>query len=166
MKAHGVQGPSLHCDLELKISYQNLFEQGGVSLGCKPAWWMKKGCTGLLRSSACLGGRLVPFVSRLVPSLACCSKLVRRCCASCWGRDLKWVCSLCFWEISPTLILVPVFIQPKNKRWKQARTLPVANTGESKILLNKYLKSLILFLLFILFYYFMFFYHGKLGMIG
>ena len=37
MKVHGVQGPSLHCDLELKISYQNLFEQGGVSLGCKPA---------------------------------------------------------------------------------------------------------------------------------
>ena len=33
MKAHGVQGPTLHCDLELKISYQNLFEQGGVSLG-------------------------------------------------------------------------------------------------------------------------------------
>jgi len=37
MKAHGVQGPSLHCDLEFEILDMNLFEQGGVSLGCKPA---------------------------------------------------------------------------------------------------------------------------------
>jgi hypothetical protein len=32
-----------------------------------------------------------------------------------------------------------------KQRWKQARTLPVVNTGESKLLLDKYLKSLILF---------------------
>jgi len=50
-----------------------------------------------------------------------------------------------------------------KQRWKQARTLPVVNTGESKLLLNKYLKSLILFHFNLLF---MFFYHGKLGVMG
>ena len=55
MKAHGVQSPSLHCDLELKISYQNLFEQGGVSLVCKLASWMKQGSMTLLRSSVDAG---------------------------------------------------------------------------------------------------------------
>jgi hypothetical protein len=56
-----------------------------------------------------------------------------------------------------------------KQRWKQARTLPVANTGESIVLLNKYLKKtnfFILMLFFILFYCFMFFYHGKLGVMG
>ena len=41
-----------------------------------------------------------------------------------------------------------------KQRWKQARTLPVVNTGESKLLF------------FIYFIVFMFFYHGKLGMMG
>ena len=49
-----------------------------------------------------------------------------------------------------------------KQRWKQARTLPVVNIGESKVLLEKYLKRLI----FILFYCLCFFYHGKLGMMG
>ena len=42
------------------------------------------------------------------------SVLDRRCCATCLGRDLKQVCTCWFWEISPTLILVPTFIQKKN----------------------------------------------------
>ena len=83
------------------------------------------------------------------------------------GGEISSEFSPCAFERSPPhLFLYLFFIQQKNKRWKQSRTLPVANNGESKILLNKYLKSLILFLLFLFFYYFMFFYHGKLGMIG
>ena len=42
------------------------------------------------------------------------SVLDRRWCATCWGRDHERVCNWWFWEISPTLILVPVFIQKKN----------------------------------------------------
>ena len=41
-----------------------------------------------------------------------------------------------------------------KQRWKQARTLPVENTGESKLLLNKYLQSLIFFYFIFIFYFF------------
>ena len=56
-----------------------------------------------------------------------------------------------------------------KQRWKQARTLPVVNTGESKLLLNKYLKKpkFILFYVYFLFYSFVLcFFHGKLGLMG
>ena len=43
-----------------------------------------------------------------------------------------------------------------KQRWKQAWTLPVVNTGESKLLLNKYLKKpkFVLFYVYFLFYSF------------
>ena len=52
-----------------------------------------------------------------------------------------------------------------KQRWKQARTLPVVNTGESKLLLK--LKSLNFFY-FLLFYFLLLlcFFYGKLGMMG
>ena len=59
-----------------------------------------------------------------------------------------------------------------KQRWKQARTLPVVNTGESKLLLNEYLKKpkFLLFCSFLVIFYFfillLLFFHGKLGMMG
>jgi len=55
-----------------------------------------------------------------------------------------------------------------KQRWKQARTLPVVNTGESKLLLKLKKPK---FLLFCFFSYSIFllllcFFHGKLGMMG
>jgi len=47
-----------------------------------------------------------------------------------WGRDLEQVCDWWFGEILPTLILVSGFIQ--IQKWRQG-TLPVLNTGESKL---------------------------------
>ena len=128
---------------------------------------MKKGCTGLLRSSAGLEGPADPLVGPLGPVLGMllgAGLLVS--CVMMGERSQVSFLLVLLRDLPPHLFLYLFFIQQKNKRWKQSRTLPVANTGESKILLNKYLKSLILFLLFILFYYFMFFYHGKLGMLG
>jgi len=49
-----------------------------------------------------------------IPSVLIFSVLDRRWCATCWGRDHERVCNWWFWEISPTLILVPTFIQKKN----------------------------------------------------
>ena len=40
-------------------------------------------------------------------------------------------------EISPTLILVPAFIQNKNKGGNKKNTLPVLNIEESKFLLKQ-----------------------------
>ena len=62
-----------------------------------------------------------------------------------------------------------------QQRWKQARTLPVVNTGESKLLLNKYLKKpkfLLFYVYFLVIFYFLFYclygfvFNGKLGVMG
>ena len=79
-----------------------------------------------------------------------------------WGRDLEWIWNWWFWEISPTLILVTVFIQRKQK-WKEKKglyrfwTLGSLNFIEWK---NEkffiFLKHLIIFLKFYLYYLFLF----------
>ena len=72
------------------------------------------------------------------------------------GGEISSEFAPCAFERSPPhLFLYLFFIQQKNKRWKQSRTLPVANNGESKILLNKYLKSLnfFYFVFLVIFYY-------------
>ena len=120
-----------------------------MSLECKPASWMKQGSTTLLRSSVDPGGWLVPFVGRQVPSLACCLELVCRCCAACWGRDLKW-------DLPHTYSCT--YFYSTKQRWKQARTLPIVNSVESKLLLNKQLQSLIFFYFIFTFYFILLFY--------
>jgi len=84
------------------------------------------------------------------------------------GGEISSEFAPCAFERSPPhLFLYLLLFNKRKKRWKQARTLPVANTGESKILLNRYLKSLILFLFFYFFIFLcVFFYHGKLGVTG
>ena len=80
-----------------------------------------------------------------------------------WGRDLERVCSWWFGEISPTLILVPGFIQKENESGDKGLcrfwTPGSLNFIDSK---NK------LFILFcsVLFIYFYCFIHGKLIMTG
>src|SRR6185503_3513433 len=120
---------------------------------------MKKGCTCLLRISAGLGGPAESLVGLLRPIL---SMLL--------GASLSVSCVMLGERSQVSLLLVLLRDLPHTysctcfystkQMWKQARTLPVVNTGESKLLLNKYLKNLILFyfLLFILFYCFMFFF--------
>ena len=97
---------------------------------------MKKGCTCLLRSSAGIGGPADPSVGLLGPVLG--MLLGAGLSVSCvmLGERSQVSFLLVLLRDPPTLILVPAFIQQKKKRWKQARTLPVANTGESKLLLN------------------------------
>ena len=126
----------------------------------KLAWWMKKGCTGLLRSSAGLGGPADPLVGLLGPVLG---MLLR--------AGLSMLCVMLGERSQVSFLVVLLRDLPHTysctcfystkQRWKQARTLSVVNTGESKLLLNKYLKKpkflFLLFFLFILFYCFMFF---------
>ena len=127
---------------------------------------MKKGCTGLLRSSAGLGGPADPLVGLLGPVLG-----------MLLGAGLSVSCVMLGERSQVSLLLVLLRDLPHTysctcfystkQRWKQARTLPVVNTGESKLLLNKHLKSLFFyFFSYILFYCLCFFYHGKLGMMG
>ena len=129
---------------------------------------MKKGCTGLLRSSAGLGGPADPLVGLL--GLVLGMLLGAGLSVSCvmLGERSQVSLPLVLLRDLPHTYSCTCFYSTKQ-RWKQARTLPIVNTGESKLLLNEYVKSLIFFillLLFILFYYFMFFYHGKLGVMG
>ena len=113
---------------------------------------MKKGCTGLLRSSAVLGGPADPLVGLLGPVLGMllgagpsvsCVMLGERSQVSfllVLLRDLPHTYSCtCFYST--------------QQRWKQARTLPVVNTGESKLLLKlKKPKFLLFCFLVILFF--------------
>ena len=102
---------------------------------------MKKGCTGLLRSSAGLGGPADPLVGLLGPVLG-----------MLLGAGLSVSCVILGERSQVSLLLVLLRDLPHTysctcfystkQRCKQARTLPVVNTGESKLLLNKYLKSL------------------------
>ena len=96
---------------------------------------MKKGCRGLLRSSAGLGGLADPLVGLLGPVLG----------MLLWSwfvgvvRDVgeRSQVSLLFVLLRdlPHTYSCTRFYSTKQ-RWKQARTLPVVNTGESKLLLN------------------------------
>ena len=126
---------------------------------------MKKGCTGLLRSSAGLGGPADPLVGLLGPVLG-----------MLLGAGLSMSCVM-LGEISQVRLLLVLLrdlphtysrtcFYSTKQRWKQARTLPVVNTGESKLLFNKYLKSLNFFLFYYFILLFMCFFHGKLGKMG
>ena len=53
-----------------------------------------------------------------------------------------------------------------KQRCKQARTLPVVNIGESKLLLNKQLKSLFLLFLFIFYFIVYVFLSWQTGVMG
>ena len=101
---------------------------------------MKKGCTGLLRSSAGLGGPADPLVGLLGPALG-----------MLLGAGLSVSCVMLGERSQVSLLLVLLRDLPHTyscicfystkQRWKQARTLPVVNTRESKLLLNEYLKK-------------------------
>ena len=127
---------------------------------------MKKGCTGLLRSSAGLGGPADPLVGLLGPVLG--MLLGAGLSVSCMmlGERSQVSLPLVLLRDLPHTYSCTCFIQQNKGGKKHGLYLPVVNTRESKLLLNKYLKSLILFLLFILFYYFMFFNHSKQGVTG
>ena len=116
---------------------------------------MKKGCTGLLRSLAGLKGLADPLVGLLGPVLG-----------MLLGAGLSVSCVLLGERSQVSLLLVLLRDLPHTysctcfystkQRCKQARTLPVVNTGESKLLLNKQLKSL--FFTFLVIFYFILFY--------
>ena len=101
---------------------------------------MKKGCTGLLRSSTGLGGPADPLVGLLDPVLG-----------MLLGAGLSVSCMMLGERSQVSLLLVLLRDLPHtysctcfysiNQRWKQTRTLPVVITRESKLLLNKYLKK-------------------------
>ena len=99
---------------------------------------MKKGCTGLLRSSAGLGGPADPLVGLLGSVLG-----------MLLGAGMSVSCVMLGERSQVSLLLVLLRDLPHTysctcfystkQRCKQARTLPVVNTGESKLLLDKYL---------------------------
>ena len=94
------------------------------------------------------------------------SVLDRRYCATCWGRDLKWVCNWCLWKISPTLILVPAFIPKEDNTNKDSTGFELPG---SQIFywgkVHEMLKWLSFFLLLFSLYVYSF-YYGKLGIMG
>ena len=100
---------------------------------------MMKGCTGLLRSSAGLGGPADPLVGLLGPVLGMLLgaglSVMRDV-----GGEISSEFAPCAFERSPPHLFLYLFYSTKQ-RWKQVRTLPVVNTGESKLLLNEYLKK-------------------------
>ena len=118
---------------------------------------MKKGCTGLLRSSAGLGGPAAPLVGLLGPVLG-----------MLLGAGLSVLCGILGERSQVSFLLVLLRDLPHTysctcfystkQRWKQARILPVVNSGESKLLLNKQLKSLIFFSFIFTFYFILLFY--------
>ena len=99
---------------------------------------MKKGSTGLLRSSAGLRGPADPLVGLLGPVLG-----------MLLGAGLSVSCVMLGERSQVSFLLVLLRDLPHTysctcfystkQRCKQARTLPVVNTGESKLLLDKYL---------------------------
>ena len=129
---------------------------------------MKKGCTGLLRSSAVLGGPADPLVGLLGPVLG-----------MLLGAGLSVLCVMLGERYQVSLLFVLLRDLPHTysctcfystkQRCKQARTLPVVNTGESKLLLKK--PKFLLFCFLVIFYFFILlllwvFFHGKLGVTG
>jgi len=118
-------------------------------------------------------GSVDPRVNRLSslwPIKSCLGRAVR-----CWsvdvvrhvGGEISSEISPCALRDLPHTYSCTCFYSTKQ-RWKQARTLPVVNTGESKLLLKlKKPKFLLFCFLVILFFYcFYIFFHGKLGMMG
>ena len=97
---------------------------------------MKKGCIGLLRSLAGLGGSADPLVGLLDPVLG-----------MLLGAGLTVSCVMLGERSQVNFLIVLLRDLPHTysctcfystqQRWKQARTLPVVNTGESKLLLKK-----------------------------
>ena len=69
-----------------------------------------------------------------------------RCCATCWERDLERVCTWWFWEISPTLILVPAFIQKKNNGGNKQGLYPFWTPGSLNFIESKNEECFILLL--------------------
>ena len=120
---------------------------------------MKKGCTGLLRSLTGLGGPADPLVGMLGPFLG-----------MLLGAGLSVSCVMLGERSQVSLLLVLLrdlphtysctYFYSTKQRWKQARTLPIVNTGESKLLLNEYLKrpKFLLFGFFLIIFYFILFY--------
>ena len=93
----------------------------------------------ILRSLAGLGGPADPLVGLLGPVLG-----------MLLGAGLTASCVMLGERSQLNLLIVLLRDLPHTyscicfystqQRWKQARTLPVVNTGESKLLLSKYLK--------------------------
>ena len=76
------------------------------------------------------------------------SMLDCRCCETCWERDLERVCIWWFWEISnefafddfeisPPHLFLYLFLFKRKTKVETKRTLPILNTGESKLYSNK-----------------------------
>ena len=130
---------------------------------------MKKSCTGLLRSSAGLDGPADPLVGLLGPVLGIL-----------FGASLKVSCVMLGERSQVNLLIVLLRDLPHTysctcfystqQRWKQARTLPFVNTGESKLLLKKPKFLLFCFFLYSIFFLLLLlcfsFFHGKLGEMG
>ena len=70
------------------------------------------------------------------------------------GERSKVSFFLVLWRYLPHTYSCTCFYSTKQ-RWKQAWTLPVVNTGESKLLLNEYLKKpkFLLFCFFLVIFY-------------
>ena len=109
----------------------------------------------ILRSLAGLGGPADPLVGLLGPILG-----------MLLGAGMALSCVMLGERSQVSLLLVLLRDLPHTysctcfystiQRSKQTRTLPVVNTGESKLLLNKYLKKpkFVLFYVYFLFYSF------------
>ena len=129
---------------------------------------MKKGCTGLLRSSAGLGGPADPLVGLLGPVLGMLLGVGPSVSCVMLGERSQVSLLLVLLRDLPHTYSCTCFYSTKQMS-KQTRTLPVVNTGESILLLNKYLKKpkFLLFYVYFLFYSFVLcFFHGKLGLMG
>ena len=108
---------------------------------------MKKGCTGLLRSSAGLGGPADPLVGLLGPVLG-----------MLYDAGLLMLCVMLGEKSQVSFLLVLLRDLPHTysctcfystkQWWKQARTLLVVKTGESKLLLNLKKPKFLLFCFF------------------
>ena len=104
-----------------------------------------------------------------IPSVLFFNVLDHRCCATCWGRDLKWLCKWCLEDLPHTYSCTCFLFERKTI---QTRTLPVLDHRGVKFYWGKVhemLKcpSFFLLLLFSLYVYLLFsFYYGKLGIMG
>ena len=111
-------------------------------------------------------GSVIPL---WIPFVLFFSVLDRQCCATCWGRDLEWVCKWRLWKISLTLILVPAFIQnKKNKVGNKQGLCQFWTLGSLNFIESKH-GFIWIINFFISFYSFLFvfsFIHGKMNTMG
>ena len=70
-----------------------------------------------------------------IPSVLIFSVLDRRCCATCWGDIMKEFAIGDFERSTPHLFLYLFYL--KGKKVETKRTLPILNTGESKLYSKK-----------------------------